>query len=258
MSDMQPTHRLRLALALCAFALLAAEPAVAQPVLLRGSVVDTLGKPLRGIEIILQRAGHADRTTRSDTAGRFVLAEVVPGDWALMARAIGKVLQAQRVRLAPGDTVDADITMYPVVTTLAQQKILIDGTKITYGSPRLREFYERKAQGMGYYWSAEDFAKRPAPDSPSLVGRMPFVRITTDRWGRERFSFTRGSLNLEGCNELFFWDGFLTDGAQIVELLRATPPEFLAGIELYRSSATLPARFAVTGGACGVVAFWTK
>ena len=251
-------HFLRAALAFAASCVLATPSASAQGVLLRGSIVDTLARPITGAEVLLQRRGQADRMARTDSTGRFSISDIVPGDWAIIARAIGRVPSTDRVRLAPNDTVDADIVLYPVATTLATQRVTGRGGDASLSSLKLREFAERKASGTGMYWSAEDFARRPAPDSPSLVGRLPFMRVTTDRWGRERFGFTRGALSFERCGELYFWDGVMTDGAQIAELLRATPPEFLAGIEMYRSAATIPARFAMTGGACGVIAFWTK
>jgi len=45
-----------------------------------GTVIDTSGKPVKGVQIVLNRPGQATRRVATDETGRFILNDLIPGE----------------------------------------------------------------------------------------------------------------------------------------------------------------------------------
>ena len=100
-----------LALALAAAALGVA-PAAAQQAHVLGTVRDTDGEPLPGVNVYLS---GTTRGTASRTDGAFHIAGVAPGAYRVVASMIGYGAEGVAVSLAPGDTVELAFQLAEVV-----------------------------------------------------------------------------------------------------------------------------------------------
>lgn len=244
--------------ALLAQASVAGKPAVVH---LRTRIVDTTGAPLPGVELLVTRGEVTVLRAFSDSAGVIPWTTLEAGAYVMVARAIGRVPSADRVLLAAGDSVDADIVLFPVTPRLAKATITAGYGGIDISNRELSDFADRIQTGVsprGSYLTPDDIARMQPPDNRSLLSRIPFVRVGQNGIRPPTIAFTRGALSFSSCKGVFFWDGVLTDPDQFVSLMDGVRPEQIGGIEIYRSSASIPARFAGTGSACGVMAVWTQ
>jgi len=81
-----------------------------------GQVVDTLGRPLAGVEVVLEPAG---RRLTTDARGQFVFVAVPPGRHRVQARLIGyRPVEVTDVAVQAGDFVRLPITLEPGTVTL--------------------------------------------------------------------------------------------------------------------------------------------
>ena len=97
---------------------------------LTGFVRDTAGRPLARAAVAVPFAG---RTAVTDDNGRYLLAPVLPGRHAVVARALGHRPARDTVEIAAGDTVQLDFTLVPsalevapLVVTAAKRSQLVE------------------------------------------------------------------------------------------------------------------------------------
>lgn len=74
--------------------------------LLQGMVVDSLDRPIPGVNVVVL---GLDREATTDASGRFRFPELPPGDYLLQARKLGFSLAQHNIRMA--DRLERDITM---------------------------------------------------------------------------------------------------------------------------------------------------
>ena len=190
--------------------------------------------------------GHAPEAA-SNRQGRFILSDVRPGVRHLEVRRIGYAPLRHRIDVTPGVTTEVDIglvptpvEMEPIVATVARLRRL-----------EIKGFYERKywgeLTGNGYFFSPE-YIERWRPSNVRFLVASNVPGIT---WSGRNRRMSSGFSRLT-CRMKFFLDGFEWSSWPNV------PWSQLAGVEVYKGPASLPAEFSGSDARCGAVVVWTK
>lgn len=217
-----------------------------------GTVRDaTSGEPIAEAHIEVPELG---RSALTDADGRFELADLRPGDRTVRIRhvAYGTTEHTLRVPEAATATLSADLAP----EAIEMDPILVAGVRSRW--LERHGFYERKetggAAGAGSFITTEEIEAQNPGLLTSFLNSYPSVEVRCSGGGhnscRLRFSATT-------CPEaIIYVDGVRSPGFTIDELVI---PSEVAGVELYRGVAELPAEFAdPVSRRCGAVVLWTK
>ena len=109
-------------------------------------------------------------------------------------------------------------------------------------------FYKRKDFGMGKYLDAAEIKKNHIHKFSQLLYRFPNFRMNHE-------SGAVSSISLNG-SPLIYLDGILVDNKQDIRNLINV--ESIAGIEVYRSTASAPIRYSSFGSSNGIILIWSK
>lgn len=199
--------------------------------------------------------------------GRFVLTGVPTGEHELSVQRIGYKALRHAVTVATGITTEVQIDLVPEPLELAP-------IVASVARPRRLEvvgFYERQYWGSltggGIFITSEDIDRRKPTRLTQLLGEIPGVRVGCNDLRGSRCKLYSSRLS----------DGFNDEGCQMSVYLNNSPvirsessssyqdsvndlviPVEVAGVEVYRGAAELPADFAGYDSQCGVVVIWTK
>lgn len=221
------------------------------------------GDPIAAAAVSV-RGGKEVATNRR---GRFVLTGVPVGEHELSIQRIGYATLRNPVRVTRGVTTDMQIEMVPEPVELEP----IVASAVRPRRLEVKGFYERKLwgelSGGGIFITSEDIDRRKPTRLTHLLGEIPGVRVSCND--------LRGSRCMLYSSRLS--DGFSSEGCQMSVYLNNSPvirsgssssfqdsvndlvlPVEVAGIEVYRGAAELPAEFAGFDSQCGVVVIWTK
>lgn len=211
-----------------------------------GVVEDTLSTPVAGAQIgVVGMRGHG----LSEDDGTFRIAGIQPGARVVVVRRIGFRPESLAVNIVAGTVHDVRIRIRATPQWVAP--VVVDARSAKY-TGFLRGFYERRDRGAGVFFTAADIEQRNPRFVTDLLRTVPGTRIATR--GPENVVTFRGF----SCPPLIWIDGNAATAAYLDPDL--FDPMTLAGIEVYRGPATVPAALmGVQGkGACGVIALWTK
>lgn len=264
--------------------------AFAQGVL--GLVVDSTGRqPVAEAAVSLVAADQrvAARAT-TDQAGRYQLSVASPGWYHLEIQRVG----FRRYASAPFELKRG--VRRGIETRLAALPVELDPIEVTESAPAERPsltrvgFYERQRSDFGRFITRDEIAERQARRFTELMGMVPGVRVLPGVGGAGRYGLQlRGSRISEGgvCQPRVYVDGLvmIRGDAEPRVQKRGVPgdpaatevaaetvehdeiavddlvlPDDIEGIEVYRSSAQVPARFggSSTVTQCGVIVIWTR
>jgi len=96
----------------------AASPLRLAPQRVTGKITDVLGRPLSGVDLVLQRAdGRIVARSRSDRRGQFEFSDIAPGTYAIVANKSGFMTATSIVTIAAN-------TSKPLVIAMAAQQAL--------------------------------------------------------------------------------------------------------------------------------------
>ncbi|HMA39699.1 MAG TPA: hypothetical protein VKP10_06450, partial [Gemmatimonadales bacterium] len=151
------------------------------------------------------------------------------------------------VLLGAADTVNGvfplDFTGYRLaevaVTARAEQLV-----------PRYLDFERRRNTGQGAYLRWDEIAKKGYGTVGEALRVIRGVRIECDQ---ETFECFAHMARTPYC-EPTWW----IDGMQVHSFHENTPIRDVYGIEIYRGPGEVPAEFAGSNAACGVIVIWTK
>lgn len=143
----------------CALTMMSVRPAAlfAQAGTVRGVVTDSVGNPMRGIEVL---ALQQDRSTRTDGEGRFILRGLPWGQVVLMARSPGWKPQDRVVQIGDnGATGDVRFALTRTVQLIDTARIVSQDGCAAY---RYDGFECRRRAGIGQFRGPEELeALRP-------------------------------------------------------------------------------------------------
>ncbi|WP_419164578.1 carboxypeptidase regulatory-like domain-containing protein [Candidatus Palauibacter sp.] len=183
----------------------------------------------------------------TDRQGRFILADVPPGERVLRVRRIGYAPLSRTIAVPGGFTTEVEIGMVPA--PIEMEPLVATATR----SRRLeiKGFYERKwwgeRTGNGYYIT-QDYIERWRPYSIASLVMMTVPGVGSGLRNR------RHAIGVSsGCPMTVYVDGINRRGTGIGVL-----PIEVAAIEVYKGLASLPAEFGGFANRCGAVVIWTK
>lgn len=224
---------------------------------LRGSVVDSLGRPLADAEVIV--VDPAVRT-RSDSLGQFQLAALPAGRRVVRVRLIGYRPYETTITMASGRWATLRVALRPMPPVLAEFRI----TDTRLCAPNTLEGFEcRRASGRGLFRDAGELrALRPSAWSDMLDG-MPALRRAP-------------SMTPDGLD----WRPTAPPGGCLLEIYNGEDPQFdghvrrvpvshlvpqdVVAIEYYPKYQEVPEqfkRYAWPNGApqaCALIVYWLR
>ena len=249
----------------------------------RGRVTDGTTSqpvPLAGLELMDARQKTIAKST-ADSAGTFRLRAWGPGKYHVRVTAFGyRTVVSDTLEVAATDELELNVRlgvqavpMQPVAVVARSRKSL---TEIA-----LRGYYDRRDAGerigMGRFLDRNEIEQLHATRLSDVLRRIPGFRIFI----RGRCVFLSSGSNPVGtgrldamprnenpndcskppstiCAASIYLDGSFLKPDQAVGLDQIIPIDWVEAIEAYRRPSELPAEFLGIGGACGVVALWTR
>ena len=243
---------------------------------------DGTRQPVVGAEASIARLGLR---AIADSSGRFRLKDVPQGEHRLVLRAIGFNAESSMVHVFADEVASLD----KVLTRSSASSVLPERV-VTTAAPeerppaKLAEFMERRKAGTGHFIDREAFAKaeggvRTTGDVLSLTPGVLVRRGSSRAWIASGRAISTGcafcamtvaqllpSDVSAGARPACFMDVYL-DGAMVFDSRRpqdglydvnTVPPDHIAAVEVYSSTAQVPAKYNRTGAVCGVVLIWTR
>ena len=243
--------RARLGLWLCGLGL--AGPLAAQGVLTGTVREDSSGRPLAGVEVLLEKSGLK---TTTDAAGRYVLGPLPGGLHTALFRFVG--YRPVRMFVRP---VEDTVWASPV---LVAGNVQLDPIVVTAAEPRglgVEGFEERRKMGFGRFIDSTELRRKENYRLGHLLGGS----------GQHVYAASPRRVGPQGepCWMSVYLDGALfyrspgppeygsKNDAEPPDLNAFQGAEFEA-IEMYRSAAEVPIEFGGSSAACGVLVLWTR
>ncbi len=205
-----------------------------------------------GLIIMVSEFGDSITSTLSNGTGFFSVSSPYPGNYILMASALGyRETQVGLFELGDGGEMSVEFRLWPaplelngiVVQSLVQEPELVRNG-----------YYRRMQRGVGTFLGPAEIENAPELRAQELLIGLPGVRMTIDNSGTERIE-VRGTRGL--CVPTVFVDGVRTAYGQVDSSLdRIAPMENLYAIEVHRGVTGIPIEFG-SFNECGVIVFWT-
>ena len=226
---------------------------------IKGSVQDSSGRPLVGVQVTLEGTG---RETRTDSSGRYLLS-VAPETYSVRFRQLGYGPLTRRAQLIRGASTVVDAVLAP--GDVPQ----LDTVEVRAIRPRglgREGFDERRALGLGKFL---DSAQLRTMEGRKLhdVLRDQGVRIWQTK-GRYNANFASNPIKLTMSGQPECYMSVILDGVAIYRARSRTevPPDFsrdfmimsLESVEVYRGAAQTPLEFSGYDLDCGVIVMWTR
>ena len=243
--------------------------------------------PVRGVEASIAKLGRA---ALSDSSGRFRLKDLPPGDHLVMLRAIGFKSESSKVFIDRDEVVSWDVVLTRAEGTVLPERVVTASEDRP--AAKLLEFTERQKAGTGHYLTREQLAKAGGGmrRTGDLIATIPGVVV---RRGSNKIWIASGRTKSTGCafpdprlardkdcgaqrldradsmagaRPACFMDVYV-DGALVFDSrnpqfglfdVNTVPPDNIAGIEVYTSTAQIPAKYNRTSAGCGVLLIWTR
>lgn len=234
----------------------ARSPALAK---VTGTVLDTAQLPMAGV--IVELLGVAQ--TRSDSGGLFRFNAVPAGGIILHVARTGYRPIVKTLQLAPGDSMDLDVTLGRSAQQLAPIVVRENSVPSRLMDPTGFERRSRNAIG-GHFMTEAEITKSGLWQTSALLRNFPGLNV--DASGI--VSVERGAYTIQGtpCDGVVvFIDGIATPveprpdtGTRTGFNINEIPPSIIHGIEFYSGPASTPAELRSSRTVCGTVAIWTK
>ncbi|AMW06167.1 hypothetical protein GEMMAAP_18010 [Gemmatimonas phototrophica] len=227
----------------------------------RGVVTTPNGQPL--VNAVARVLGSGS-PARSDSAGRFRVADAVAGTQTLEVRSVGFEPQRIPVVLRAGEVAN-------VAIALASSGTRIDTVRVTAGRVvpwQVERIEARWKQGLGVIMDGATIRERTSTTLTTALWNVPGVRLG-NRLGSGNTIIMRGQNGRE-CFPRIFLDGYSIsrgitattarnpnlDGFVELSLDEIVTPGDVLAMEVYDNPMKVPPEF-FSGGDCGVVLVWT-
>jgi hypothetical protein len=212
-----------------------------------GTVRDTGGAP-----VSMARLSTSGVLSVSDSAGRFMLAGLSPGNVKLLVRRLGFEPLDIGLQLVAGrrDSLNVVLMLLPQdlpgVTTRADAMAEI----------QLASFYRHRHAGIGHFLDRKEIEAKRVQRLSDIMRRIPGMRLTPDRIGGRSTLRSSRSSGGRDCPPDMWIDGVRAPGLNIDDV----PLGDVEALEVYGGPAGLPPEMNSRLGnpACGVVVIWTR
>ena len=182
--------------------------------------------------------------TRTDSAGRFTLANLPAGTQVLEVRQIGYLLTQNAVELRSGRSVEASVTMARIVS--------LDSIRVVARRSLYKEFEARRRISRGFerFLDEQDIEKRNVFQVSDLLRTLPGFRVSGSGLDAKIIS-SRGRISLSGreCGT-----NVVIDGIQHQDINLVSPGD-IGALEAYPGQSGAPIQY---DSVCGVIVITTK
>jgi hypothetical protein len=196
-------------------------------------------------------------TTRMD--GAFDVAHVPVGRRELQVLMVGYTPALMAIEIVAGDTLKVSLVLEPLpletVTVTADPNFFVG----------MAGFEERKARGLGRYFTREEIKVMQPRQLTDVLRRVPGIQIETVLGGLSGGSPTaRTGRNISGANSpcvmSYYLNGSPFPLSADISINHFVAADDVAAMEVYTGSAQIPPEFnsSLYGARCGVVAIWTR
>ena len=226
-------------------------PAQQPAAVVTGTVRDSAGAPISGVEITLV---SRTASTRSDTSGAFRLSGVQIGKNELQLRRFGYQPKTVFATVTAGTL--APIAVVLAVAAQELPAIQVDGVDSRVRD-RLKDFFERRAAGHGYFITRQDIEDKNPSNLSQIMRYVPGAKLVSLHAGdRYQLRFARATMSHD-CPPQYYIDGVMATGMNIDDM----NPRDVEGIEIYAGPSRVPPQFnngQMGTPGCGVVVIWTR
>ena len=206
---------------------------------LSGTVRGTDGRPVADAQV---RLADAAPVTRTDSLGRYSLADLPAGTQLLEVKRLGYFAADQNVELRTGEASHRDVRLSRVVS--------LDSVRVVATRLDLREFELRSKGGFGHFLRAAEIEKRGMHDLASLVRTMPGFRV--EGRGQDARVYSTQASEVRGLRACRV--NVVIDSNQFLEVGLLNPDDVQA-MEFYTTGLGAPPQFSSD---CGLIVIWTK
>jgi hypothetical protein len=264
-------------LAAAAAVFISATSLAAQQARLTGTVRDTTGAPLAGVEVSVQ---GISRTATTDRQGAFALGGIPTGTSTVTVRRVGFAPQTTIMKF-----VDGDNTLGVVVLTRIAQELDTVTTReqeLWREYPLLREFAENKKIGLGQFVTRQQLEMFRGGFMTPVFNQMRGLQIirsqqvASHQWIANTYVPNSNCTVLEdladgerimppgevGCGGVprYCYPTVFLDNARMAPLglaanIGAFNPDMFEAIQVYLGAAETPAKYADMRSGCGVIVF---
>ena len=234
-----------------------------------GVIVGAGGNPVAGATVTMRAEGTAQQaagaSVQTDVRGRFMVDDLLPGPLQLEFAQIGYAPRTDQVDVVLGRVTNIRVALSPDPVELAPIEVEVERREVVLQDVG---FYSRELEGFGEFVDREAIENWRPVEVTDIFSRLPGVELFADpnnpleeyivlRGGRQS-SFMSGSYGR--CFPRVVLDGVIINqgGNDPAVLDRLIEPEAIAGVEVFPTSAGVPAQYAGTGASCGAVLLWTR
>lgn len=196
--------------------------------------------------------------TRVD--GTFEVAEVPAGPQTIEITMLGYTPKVTAIVITAGETLAKSFVLEPIA--LETVTVMADANFF----PGMGGFEERRARGLGRYFTRKDLNVMQPRQVTDVLRRVPGMQIESGRG-----AFSGGALtaqtgrNVSGsgshpCAMIYYVNGSPFPLSGDVSINHYVATDDVAAIEVYTGSSQIPPQFnsSIYGSRCGVVAIWTR
>jgi hypothetical protein len=237
---------------LCTFAL------AAQSGTLKGTVNTAEKKPVPEARVTVVGTGLV---AVSDTDGTFRIGGLPSGSQSVEVRMLGYGAILLPVRIEGGQTASLDVTL----TAIAAPLETVEVTGDTMIVPGMRGFQERRARGVGKFFTREDIERMQVRLFTDVLRRVPGMQVQSVKgsYGDGYSVQTGRTQSISGartCPVLFYVNGAPFPLGGDIAINNFISPEEVAAVEVYTGTSQIPPQFNSTmyNARCGVVVIWTR
>lgn len=205
-----------------------------------------------GLVVMLSEFGDSITSTLSNPRGFFEVRAPDPGNYLLMAAALGyRETRVGLFELGDGGEISVEFRLWPqplVLGGLVVESLVREPELVRNG------FYRRMQRGSGTFLRPADVEATVATRSIELFQGLAGTRMIVDTNGFERIEMrgTRGY-----CVPALFIDGVRIEWSRTaMRLDEMMPLEDLYAAEVHRGVTGIPIEFG-SFNQCGVLVFWT-
>ena len=225
---------------------------------LKGLVSSTEKKPLPQARVTVVGTALA---TFADTDGTFRLAALPAGNHNVEVKLLGYASVLMPVLIEAGRTADLQVMLTAIALPLQTVEVIGD-TLIML--PQMRGFEERRARGVGIFFTRRDIEHMQARLFTDVLRRVPGMQIqmsngSVTSGNSVRTGRTNGVMGFRQCPVLFYMNGAPFPVTTDVAINNFVAPEEIVGIEVYNGTSQIPPQFnsSMYNARCGVVVIWT-
>ena len=240
-------RRCLLVLLLPAFAASASAQSVGA---ISGTIRDSAGIPIPGVEIVVLQSKGA---LYSDSVGTFRFVNLSAGNHQLHFRRLGFAPKALDATVAEGQTLALAVVLEASATEIEGMTV----EELSRRRQMLSDFYDRSSRGFGHFVTREQIEKRNPMNLSDMMRMIPGARLVPLRGGGQAtLRFSRAQMGNRDCPPQYWVDGVKAWNLNIDDIV----PQDVEGIEVYSGASTVPAQFNTREGTtiCGVVLIWTR